>query len=473
MLWIFAHYEDQKIVADIQVLSNYQGWYILFYDDLSASKSKILDNTLVQGRRLVVNIKSATTRQADDTVTTSPQAKANWRLLTITKKNKPAPIPVKPRPQAVKVDKERRRQRSYSTSDSDDDADLARPAPKRQIRSTPATSEAESEEEKPLALSRVKTEPSLAVENDSITAAPADDPPNVKDEEERPIKAGKKRAPKPKVSTKAKKARIMSPEPLVQLGSPVTPEVAEIKLDDLAAPVANVKAAKVAKPRPVKVSKPKKAAKTELEKFLESGVVEDEEDAYWLGQAIAASHEGIAPDLSDVESDDEETKAKEDHPLYHTSGSWRAEGIKKIPQMAKPQYLPERNRAVVSKDDASALTSGRTARVTGRRLAHDMETTRKTASTATAESDMFAFNQLRIRKKQLRFSRSPIEGYGLYAMETIHPGEMVCEYVGEICRSAVADVREQRYMKQGIGSSYLFRIDADVVCDATFKGSVR
>jgi histone-lysine N-methyltransferase SETD1 len=102
-----------------------------------------------------------------------------------------------------------------------------------------------------------------------------------------------------------------------------------------------------------------------------------------------------------------------------------------------------------------------------------MESTRKTAAAATAESDLFAFNQLRIRKKQLQFARSPIEGYGLYAMETIQPGEMVCEYVGEICRSAVAEIREQRYLKQGIGSSYLFRIDADVVCDATFRGSVR
>ncbi|EIW73505.1 hypothetical protein TREMEDRAFT_24920 [Tremella mesenterica DSM 1558] len=91
---------------------------------------------------------------------------------------------------------------------------------------------------------------------------------------------------------------------------------------------------------------------------------------------------------------------------------------------------------------------------------------------ATAESDLFAFNQLRIRKKQLRFARSAIEGYGLYAMETIQPGEMVCEYVGEICRSAVAEIREQRYLRQGIGSSYLFRIDNDLVCDATFKGSV-
>jgi histone-lysine N-methyltransferase SETD1 len=99
---------------------------------------------------------------------------------------------------------------------------------------------------------------------------------------------------------------------------------------------------------------------------------------------------------------------------------------------------------------------------------------RETAAAAsTAENDIFAFNQLRIRKKQLRFARSAIEGYGLYAMETIQTGEMVCEYVGELVRSSVADLREAKYLKQGIGSSYLFRIDADVVCDATFRGSVR
>ena len=446
----------------------------MFYDDTSATKTKILDSTLVQGHRLVINVKSASTRKVEDGITASPEAKANWRYLTITKKNKPA-SPVKAKTPLVVKSKDRRRQRSYSTSDSDTDTDVARPAPKRQVRSSsPSSSSSESEEEKPLAMSKIKLDVAVAIEEETIVAAANQTKPLIRpEEEEGPTKAGKKRAPKPKTSNKTKKARIMSPDPVVELGPPMTPEVAEIKLEEMSAPLVPSRPAKVPKPKPVKAPKPKKVMKTELEKFLATGVVEDEEDAYWLGQAIAASHEGLAPDLSDVESEAEETKTKEDHPLHHTSGSWRAEGVKKVPQIAKPQYLPERNRAVVSKDDATALTSGRTARVTGRRLAHDMETTRKTASSATAESDMFAFNQLRIRKKQLRFSRSPIEGYGLYAMETIHPGEMVCEYVGEICRSAVADIREQRYLKQGIGSSYLFRIDADMVCDATFKGSVR
>ena len=63
------------------------------------------------------------------------------------------------------------------------------------------------------------------------------------------------------------------------------------------------------------------------------------------------------------------------------------------------------------------------------------------------------------RKKHLRFARSPIHDWGLYAMERIVRGEMVIEYVGEVIRAQVADKREATYERQGIGSSYLFRID--------------
>ncbi|ORY25618.1 hypothetical protein BCR39DRAFT_543336 [Naematelia encephala] len=220
-----------------------------------------------------------------------------------------------------------------------------------------------------------------------------------------------------------------------------------------------------AKPKVAKVAKKPRVElkpKTALDKLLSTGTIEDDEDAYWLGQALA--QEEPEPD----EDDDE--VLPEQHPLYHTSGAWRAEGIRKVQPGEKSRYLPQRNSAIVKTEDTAALTTGRTARVTGRRLALDMETHRKTAT--MVENDLFAFNQLRIRKKQLRFARSAIEGYGLYAMETIQQGEMICEYVGELCRAAVAEIREQRYMKQGIGSSYLFRIDNDIVCDATFRGSV-
>src|ERR1019366_8547248 len=63
-------------------------------------------------------------------------------------------------------------------------------------------------------------------------------------------------------------------------------------------------------------------------------------------------------------------------------------------------------------------------------------------------------------------------GWGLYAEENIALGDMIIEYVGEKVRQRVADCREVMYAKQGIGSSYLFRIDEDTVIDATKKGGI-
>ena len=320
---------------------------------------------------------------------------------------------------------------------------------------------------------------------------------------------GKKR-PAPKVATapaplppakkakRGRKARIVSPAPLITPPEIQEPPVAEIKLDEqVSAPAsvpiplstpATTKATPAPKATKAKASRIKKWAVGPLLRFNADEHIVDEEDAYWLSRALAMP-EGAT---SDVEEDDNEMDPllPEEHPLHHTSGAWRVEGLRKIPPALKSAYLPQRNRAQAAAEDASAigagLTTGRTARASGRRLALDMETHRKTlvsgasnaakeaaSAAATAENDIFAFNQLRIRKKQLRFARSAIEGYGLYAMETIQVGEMVCEYVGELVRSSVADLREAKYLKQGIGSSYLFRIDADVVCDATFRGSVR
>ena len=48
---------------------------------------------------------------------------------------------------------------------------------------------------------------------------------------------------------------------------------------------------------------------------------------------------------------------------------------------------------------------------------------------------------LQARKKQLKFSKSRIHGWGLFAMENIGADEMVIEYVGEVIRSSVADER--------------------------------
>ena len=49
---------------------------------------------------------------------------------------------------------------------------------------------------------------------------------------------------------------------------------------------------------------------------------------------------------------------------------------------------------------------------------------------------------------------------------------MVIEYVGEMVRQTVADDRERRYEAQGVGSSYLFRVDLDYIIDATKRGNM-
>ena len=78
---------------------------------------------------------------------------------------------------------------------------------------------------------------------------------------------------------------------------------------------------------------------------------------------------------------------------------------------------------------------------------------------------------LQVRKKQLRFAKSGIHDWGLFAMESMAADEMVTEYVGEVIRQSMADIRERRYEEMGIGSSYLFRVDQETIIDATTKGN--
>ena len=44
------------------------------------------------------------------------------------------------------------------------------------------------------------------------------------------------------------------------------------------------------------------------------------------------------------------------------------------------------------------------------------------------------------------------------------------EYVGEVIRNEVADIREKRYEEKGIGDCYMFRLDDQYIIDATFFG---
>ncbi|KAA0713862.1 Histone-lysine N-methyltransferase SETD1B-A [Triplophysa tibetana] len=97
---------------------------------------------------------------------------------------------------------------------------------------------------------------------------------------------------------------------------------------------------------------------------------------------------------------------------------------------------------------------------------------RRLLSSFSCDSDLLKFNQLKFRKKKLRFGKSRIHDWGLFAEEPIAADEMIIEYVGQSIRQVIADMRESRYEKEGIGSSYLFRVDQDTIIDATKCGNL-
>lgn len=78
--------------------------------------------------------------------------------------------------------------------------------------------------------------------------------------------------------------------------------------------------------------------------------------------------------------------------------------------------------------------------------------------------------QSRVKKRAVVL-RSPIEGWGVFATDEFRPQELIVEYVGEIIRPAVSDLRERAYDGKGIGC-YMFEIEPGRIVDATRCGNI-
>lgn len=179
----------------------------------------------------------------------------------------------------------------------------------------------------------------------------------------------------------------------------------------------------------------------------------------------------------------------------NSTGSARTEGRKKIFESEKSKYLPHRIKVQKAREEREAMaqhdsqaasaevaknanpknvsnSTSRSTRVQNRRLAADINAQKQVLPPLGGDGDALRFNQLKKRKKPVRFARSAIHNWGLYAEENIAANDMIIEYVGEKVRQQVADMRERRYLKSGIGSSYLFRIDENAVIDATKRGGI-
>ncbi|CAI9560632.1 unnamed protein product [Staurois parvus] len=167
-------------------------------------------------------------------------------------------------------------------------------------------------------------------------------------------------------------------------------------------------------------------------------------------------------------ADPKKKRNKQDGLREHQTGCARSEGYYAISRKDKDKYL---DVIPVSVRELDSDLQG-TNRVLSERRSEQRRLLNAIGSFSILDSDLLKLNQLKFRKKKLRFGRSRIHEWGLFAMEPIAADEMVIEYVGQNIRQVVADMREKRYAQQGIGSSYLFRVDQDTIIDATKCGNL-
>eukprot|EP00127_Corallochytrium_limacisporum_P005750 Clim_evm129s210 gene=Clim_evmTU129s210 len=158
--------------------------------------------------------------------------------------------------------------------------------------------------------------------------------------------------------------------------------------------------------------------------------------------------------------------------VVHTSGAARSEGKYSISvaqrrAMRATKWAHEANDIILGVDEEDEA-----------RLRENAKASKTTSNTTQRRGrgtvDMISGlnSSLNRRQKKVQFGRSSIHDWGLFAMERIEPDDMVIEYVGELIRIRVADIREEEYERMGIGSSYLFRVDEEWVIDATFTGGI-
>ncbi|XP_055079844.1 histone-lysine N-methyltransferase SETD1A [Periophthalmus magnuspinnatus] len=183
-------------------------------------------------------------------------------------------------------------------------------------------------------------------------------------------------------------------------------------------------------------------------------------DTHWVGHTV-----------TNLPTPRRKKKAPDSTLREHVTGCARSEGYYAISRTEKDVYLDLDLPEQVIREVENTDTTG-TNRVLSERRSEQRRLLTVIGTPATMDSDLLKLNQLKFRKKKLRFGRSRIHEWGLFAMEPIAADEMVIEYVGQNIRQMVADNREKRYAQQGIGSSYLFRVDHDTIIDATKCGNL-
>ncbi|XP_066579328.1 histone-lysine N-methyltransferase SETD1A [Amia ocellicauda] len=192
-------------------------------------------------------------------------------------------------------------------------------------------------------------------------------------------------------------------------------------------------------------------------------LLQEDHSTDWLNDTHWVHHT-----ITNIPNPRRKKKSQDGQLREHKTGCARSEGYYSISKKEKDVYL---NIYPVTAHELEYDGQG-TNRVLSERRSEQRRLLSAIGTQAVMDSDLLKLNQLKFRKKKLRFGRSRIHEWGLFAMEPIAADEMVIEYVGQNIRQVVADMREKRYAQEGIGSSYLFRVDHDTIIDATKCGNL-
>jgi hypothetical protein len=327
---------------------------------------------------------------------------------------------------SLDVRKERRRESQRAERSSPVEEQQAKPETHEQpSHRAPVFTDSEDDEVVAVKPKRSKKKASAAVFEEVVVKHETPALDEIKVDDEAPAKKSKK---------KSKKAAVA--KPVVE--EPAEPDDG----DDSEALQWEAQPAKKAKV----VVKPARPRSPTPDPF-EAGIAETPEDLYFMRLALEQMAKGEAVTSKNLPEDLEaDLEENDDEP--NSSGCARTQGFFLIPQEEKAQHQPDRNRAIVDTATAVGLASARDNRADSRRFVQGIEQHKKDTA---SDTDILKFNQLRTRKKQLKFAKSPIHDWGLYAMELIPAGDMVIEYVGEVVRQQIADEREKAYERQVSG----------------------
>ncbi|KAF5836565.1 hypothetical protein DUNSADRAFT_5802, partial [Dunaliella salina] len=64
--------------------------------------------------------------------------------------------------------------------------------------------------------------------------------------------------------------------------------------------------------------------------------------------------------------------------------------------------------------------------------------------------DLAKWKLITSRTRKLKFGRSKMHGWGMFAEDIIEPAEFAIEYVGELIRTPLADARERMYQAPAV-----------------------